>query len=55
MKALLIKWLLPIILDTLIDALEDLSKMSTNTIDDRMVESIRSYREDIINEVKLKL
>lgn len=55
MKALLIRWLLPIIIDALIDALEDLSKMSTNTIDDKMVESIREFRQDIIDEVKLKL
>jgi len=55
MIKLLITWLLPTIIDTLINSLKILSVKSDNTIDDKLIEIISENRDSIINEIKEEL
>lgn len=52
MKSLIIKWVLPTVIDLLIKVLIDLSTKSTNEIDDRIVEVIKINRQEIMDEIK---
>ena len=54
-KALVIRWVLPAVIDFLISALESLVDRTSNSIDDEMVETIKVNRNEIIDEIKAKL
>lgn len=55
MKKILIKWLLPVVIDLVIDVLEKLALKSDNAIDDRLVNVIRDNKANIISEIENKL
>jgi hypothetical protein len=55
MKKYLIKMLLPMIMNMLIDALQSLSRKSSNTVDDLVVGVILANKDKIIDEIKLNL
>jgi len=55
MKAILIKWLLPIVLDAVISTLVKLAHESDNTIDDEMVGTLIANKQKIKDSVKSSL
>lgn len=55
MKALAIKWLLPIILDMVISALQRLAHQTDNTIDDELVGTLIVNKSKIEDTVKSEL
>ena len=55
MKAVLIKWLLPIVLDMVISTLQRLAHESDNTIDDEMVGTLIANKQKIEDTVKSSL
>ncbi|PCJ26707.1 MAG: hypothetical protein COA94_04740 [Rickettsiales bacterium] len=54
-KSMLIKWVLPSVVDLLIEALVSLSKKSSNTVDDAMAAMFVANKETIIIELKRNL
>jgi len=54
-KKLIISWVLPAILDALINALSDLAKRSDNSIDDMLVGTLIANREKIQAEIQGQL
>ena len=52
MKMLLIKYLLPFIMEEIVKILKQLAVKSDNTIDDRIVAEIEKNKDAIINAVK---
>lgn len=55
MKNVLIKWLLPLVIDMAINALNSLSRRSDNEIDDYIVAEILRNRDSLIAEIKANL
>ena len=54
-KKLIISWVLPAILDALINVLNKLSKQTDNSIDDLLVGTIIANREKIQGEIQGQL
>ena len=54
-KKILINWLLPLVMDLAIQALQNLSRRSDNTIDDKIVEEILNNKDRLIDEIKAGL
>jgi len=52
MKAILIKLLLPVILDALFSALNTMVRKSSNPIDDKIVAALESSRDELLDEIK---
>ena len=55
MKSLIIKWVLPSVIDFLIAALKNLAMKSDNQIDDALVNTIAGNRDRVIEEIKQSL
>ena len=54
-KKMLMNWLLPVVIDTLIAALQMLSKKTTSAVDDKVVDTVMAERDQIISEIKASL
>ena len=55
MKRLLIKWLLPYVIDMIIKAMVVLVNRSSNDIDDQMVDVLIASRDKIEEQIRLEL
>ena len=55
MKAMMIRWLLPIVIDMAIGALTRLSMKSDNSIDDKLVGILVDNQDKLIDEIKTNL
>jgi hypothetical protein len=53
-KAFIIKWAASAIFDATVGALEEATKKSTNPVDDKLVQTVKDSKEDIINALKKK-
>ena len=52
MKAYLIRWLLPVVLDMIMSALLEMVQKTDNTIDDELVATLDANREKLMDAIK---
>ena len=52
MKRMLIKWLAPVVFDTLVDILYRLAHRSDTDIDDKIVQRIVDHRDQVISALQ---
>lgn len=55
MRAMMIKWVLPFVMDLLIEGLKKMVSNSSNDVDDKIVAVISESKEELINEIKKRL
>lgn len=55
MKMLLIKWLLPLVMDLLMQAAANLARRTSNTIDDEVVAKLTANKDSLVDEIKRNL
>jgi len=55
MKMMLIKWLLPLVMDLILQAISTMARKSDNTIDDAIVAKFAENKDSLVSEIKRSL
>jgi hypothetical protein len=54
-KKMMINWMLPLVVDRAIEALQSLARKSGNDIDDNIVAEVKRNKQKLIDEIKATL
>ncbi len=55
MKAMIMKWLVPALIDAMLNALVRMANKSSNTVDDALIKAVMDNRQSIIDEMKASI